>query len=245
MKQPSSTVSSSSYEPSQPPITTTFETYRPPISLERTNPFDKNKTTAAISYSYNPPTSTYTTPAPIAPAAYKSDLISSGFDYSYKPTNPMVYSKRDSVDKAESKPETMTATTEEKPDFKRPELERKLSDADIIFGAKPTVDYSSYKYSSGGVASGYGRNRSNSSFTSSTTDSDYFYGSRDARRENSFQKSLSVSSDKDGDFTHDPQVLSSRSGISNDAFSDFDSPAPSKPAANKLWSNNDDDFDLK
>lgn len=121
-----------------------------------------------------------------------------------------------------------------------------MSDADIVFGAKPTVDYSSYKYSSGtSGASGYGRNRSNSSFTSSTTDSDYIYGSRESRRDNSFQKSLSVSSDKDGDFTHDPEVLSSRSGIANDAFLDYDSPAASKPAANKIWSNNDDDFDLK
>lgn len=157
----------------------------------------------------------------------------------------MVYSKRDSVDKAEPTPLTTTATIEEKAEFKRPELERKLSDADIVFGAKPTVDYSSYKYSSASGASGYGRNRSNSSFTSSTTDSDYIYGSRDARRDNSFQKSLSVSSDKDGDFTHDPEVLSTRSGIANDAFSDFDSPASSKPAPNKIWSNNDDDFDLK
>lgn len=261
LKQPSSVVSSSSYEPpsSQPPLTT-YETYRPPISLERTNPFDKNKTpvtTAVSSFSYTP-VSTYTAPAPVAPivpavvptvTGYKSTITSSGFDYSYKPTNPpMVYSSRDSVDKAELPPTTTTATSEEKEksEFKRPELERKMSDADIIFGAKPTVDYSSYKYTSGPA---HGRNRSNSSFTSSTTDSDYVYGSRDSRRENSFQKSLSVSSDKDGDFTHDPQVLSTRSGITNDAFSDFENSSPASScwtAANKTWSNNDDeDFDLK
>lgn len=250
LKQPTSTVSSSSYEPSQPLPMTTYETYRPPISHERINPFDKNKTTVttAVSlFTYTPPSSTYTSVAPVAPitSTFKTDISSSGFDYSYKPPiiPPMVFSKRDSVDKAESQPPTATSASVEKSDFKRPELERKMSDADIIFGAKPSVDYSSYKYTSG---SGYARNRSNSSFTSSSTDSDYLYGSRDARRENSFQKSLSVSSDKDGDFSNDPQVLSTRSGIANDAFSDFDSPAPSKPAANKLWSNNDDDdFDLK
>lgn len=250
MKQPS-TVSSSSFEPTPIPPLATYETYRPPISHERINPFDKNKpaaTTTASSYSYTPPTSTFTA-APVSTAPFKPDLTStSGFDYSYKPSNPitftapassttpqpMVYSKRESV---ENEP---PISSEKKTDFKRPELERKLSDADIIFGAKPVQpDYSSYKYS------GYSRNRSNSSFTSSTTDSDYVYGSRDARRENSFQKSLSVSSDKDGDFTNDPNVLASRSGIANDAFSDFDSPASSKPAVNKSWSNNDDDFDLK
>lgn len=250
LKQTSSTVSSSSYETSQSLPMTTYETYRPPISHERINPFDKNKTTSSAtvsSYSYTPPPSTYTpapAAAPVAPitSTYKSDISLSGFDYSYKPPDPpMVYSKLDSVDKAESEPPA-TSASEKKSDFKRPELERKLSDADIVFGAKPSVDYSSYKYSSG---NGYTRNRSNSSFTSSTTDSDYVYGSREAKRENSFQKSLSVSSDKDGDFTNDPQVLATRSGIANDAFSDFDSPASNKPAANKLWSNNDDDFDLK
>lgn len=263
MKQPTPlTVSSSSYEqtPQPPPLSSsssssmTYETYRPPISHERINPFDKNKTTVTTtsSYSYSAPT-VATTTTTSSTITFKPDLTSatSGFDYSYKPTStstyssqsvaqPMVYSSRDSIDKTSEPPLASSEKPSEKSsDFKRPELERKLSDADIIFGSKPTPDYSSYKYS------GYSRNRSNSSFTSSTTDSDYVYGARDSRRENSFQKSLSVSSDKDGDFSHDPQVLSSRSGITNDAFSDFDSPASIKPATNKSWSNNDDDFDLK
>lgn len=119
-----------------------------------------------------------------------------------------------------------------------------MSDADIIFGAikvsSTGPDSSSFKQG------GYARNRSNSSFTSTSTDSNYHYGTRDARRDNSFHKSLSVSSDKDGDFTHDPTVLSSRAGISNDAFSDFDSPkTTTTTSANKIWSNNDDEYDLK
>lgn len=261
MKQ-QSTVSSSSYEPAPPPVST-YETYRPPppISHERINPFDKNKPAsvapAAVpivssSFSYTPPSSTFTSAVPITSTTtqvFKPDLTAtSDFDYSYKPTipstvlsnvtqspSPLLYSSRDSVDKA---------VPEVSSDFKRPVLERKLSDADIIFGAKPAApDYSSFKY-----ASGYSRNRSNSSFTSSTTDSDYMYGNRDAKRENSFQKSISVSSDKDGDFSHDPEVLFTRSGIQNDAFSDFDSPAAaasSTSGAHQSWSNNDDDYDLK
>jgi len=119
-----------------------------------------------------------------------------------------------------------------------------MSDADIVFGAikvsSTGTDASSFKPNT------YARNRSNSSFTSTSTESNYMYGTRDAKRDNSFQKSLSVSSDKDGDFTHDPTVLSSRAGINNDAFSDFDSPKTSTTsAANKIWSNNDDEYDLK
>lgn len=257
MKQ-QSTVSSSSYEPAPPPLVSTYETYRPPppISHERINPFDKNKpvivtpvtttTAAAVSSSFSyTPSSTFT-PAPITTTQiFKPDLTaSSDFDYSYKPTIPsavlpsttqssVVYSSRDSVDKAVAEVPSS--------DFKRPVLERKLSDADIIFGAKPSPpDYSSFKY-----ASGYSRNRSNSSFTSSTTDADYVYGNRDAKRDNSFQKSLSVSSDTDGDFSHDPEVLFTRSGIANHAFSDCDSPAAASFVAKQSWSNTDDDYDLK
>lgn len=257
----------------QPPsvtsgITATYETYRPPISHERINPFDKNKTpvvTTCVSYSpYSSSPSTYTSVVtkdektldtkdrfskqqqpPVVTDLYKPAVTNvSGFDYSYKPANqppsvpaPVFTSStkpttEKSIDKADEKP--------------KGQFERKMSDADIIFGGG--------KVSSAGTdtsckpSAGYSRNRSNSSFTSTSTDSDYIYGSRDPRRDNSFQKSLSVSSDKDGDFSHDPSILQTRSGISNDAFSDFDS--PNKPTtttstASKLWSNNDDEFDLK
>lgn len=268
-------------QPDQPPIAATYETYRPPISHERINPFDKNKATTTtgtvsnVTYSPYSTTNTYSSSSTITSStvsatkesqktlddiakdryakqqqqgikntstSFKSDIItSSGFDYSYKPpplpTIPPAYSSIDKADPVKS---------EEKPK-ERPEFQRKLSDADIVFGAKPvvvaetTTAASSYKFGAAGV---YGRNRSNSSFTSTSTDSDFIYSTRDSKRENSFQKSLSVSSDKDGDFAHDPTVLATRSGISNDAFSDYDS--PSKTASlNKSWSNNDDEYDLK
>lgn len=168
-----------------------------------------------------------------------------GFDYSYKPGGqappvaqiPLYSGPKESTEKEPS----VDIEDSEKP---RGQFERKMSDADIVFGAikvsSTGADSSSFKPSS------YARNRSNSSFTSTSTDSNYVYGSRDARRDNSFQKSLSVSSDKDGDFTHDPTVLSSRAGISNDAFTDYDSPKTSTTSsATKLWSNNDDEYDLK
>lgn len=173
----------------------------------------------------------------------------SDFDYSYKPpplSMPPAFTSHNAADTADSthsvdKVDVPKSSEAISSDFKRPPMERKLSDADIIFGnTKPIEAYSSSKYG------GYGRNRSNSSFTSTSTDSNYIYGSRDSKvRDNSFQKSLSVSSDKDGDFSNDPIVMATRAyqGIQNDAFSDYDS--PNIPPATKPWSNIDDDYDLK
>jgi hypothetical protein len=216
------------------------------MSQERVNPFDKNKpAAAATTTTFTPPSYT---PA-VAPTTEKTldDRFSqpssqiifkpevsnvAGFDYSYKPIVPIasvpasVYATS-VVDKAEeTKPKS------------RPEFERKLSDADIVFG-----EIKKASAAAAAATQSYARNRSNSSFTSTSTDSDYIYGTRNSRRENSFQKSLSVSSDKDGDFSHDPTILSTRSGVCNDAFSDFDS--PNKPSAKKSWSNIDDEYDLK
>lgn len=249
-----------------------YEPYRPPpvISHERVNPFDKNKPpvydnkTSGIYSSLasnNPPASIVAeTPKPVVvdskPAAPVTSFTSttSGFDYSYKPpTLPAmpVYTSKESLPSFSSKetlPSLSSKETIEKQDSTeekkepRHKFERKLSDADIIFGAKPEPYTSSFKLEN------YSRNRSNSSFTSTSTDSNYMYGAKDLRRDNPFQKSLSVSSDKDGDFSHDPTVLESRAyqGISNDAFTDYDSPKTSA-AGSKPWSNNDedDDYDLK
>lgn len=252
-------------------ISATFESYRPlpPMTTyERINPFDKNKpVTSATSVNFSPSayTSPYTTTSSSSSTTaagstligvkdekkqsilkdsvlpFKPDLpsASAGFDYRYKPAPPLpgppliqppVLPPSKIID--DDEPED-----EPKPK-RRHEFERKLSDADIIFGATKIAAAAepSFKINA--------RNRSNSSFTSTTTDSDYVYGSRQARRDNSFQKSLSVSSDKDGDFTHDPEVLATRAGINNDAFSDFDSPLKTTSSANKSWSNIDDD-DLK
>jgi len=235
------------------------EPYRPPvISHERINPFDKNTTpsheakptgiystlTSNNSVPASPSSTASSSPKPAAAAAKQSVT---GFDYSYKPPvlppAPILSAKPIAVAESIETAATTTATATSDAAQRRHEFERKLSDADIIFGAiaKPAAD--TYK-------STYSRNRSNSSFTSTSTDSDYIYGARDARKDHSFQKSLSVSSDTDGDFTHDPTVAGGPTrayqGISNDAFSDYDS--PNKASATQVtqsWSNNDDEFDLK
>lgn len=234
-----------------------YEPYRPPIiSHERINPFDKNKTPAVD----NKTSGIYSSLPSTVPAAVTVDTVlkpaekyvvpietsvkpsavtfstTSGFDYTYKPPPMPVYPPKEPVERQDSKPKEVSSVKSET----RHKFERKLSDADIIFGSKPEPYTSSFKVET------YSRNRSNSSFTSTSTDSDYVYGTRDARKENPFQKSLSVSSEKDGDFAHDPSVLDSRAyqGINNAAFTDFDSPKTT--SATKSWSNNDDDdYDLK
>lgn len=236
---------SSPYIPSEP--------YRPPIiSHERINPFDKNKPpvyNAAPSGIYasiattTPAVAKTTTPAPAfkesPPVVTKPVDISStyGFDYSYKPSTYVSNAPEPVVEVKKTVPQESSF---ERSEPTRGKFERKLSDADIIFGAKPDITSSAFKTDK------YSRTRSNSSFTGSTSgDSDYIYAPRENFRNNSFQKSLSVSSDKDGDFSNDPQVMASRQqfqGISNDAFSDFDSPK-SIPSATRSWSNNDDDLD--
>lgn len=256
----------------QPIIEPTYEPYRPPPvhSLERTNPFDKNKVssfedkTSGIystlslnktipltnkeeqNFREEKPTEKIVEPLPTA-----TFTTSSGFDYSYKPPPLPTYIPQKSVEKPEPVvpapvvpapvvlPPTVAAdVVRTEP---RHKFERKLSDADIVFGSKPEPYTSSFKVES------YSRNRSNSSFTSTSTDSTYMYGNRDALKNSSFQKSLSVSSDKDGDFSNDPAVIASRPvvGINNDAFSDY-TPKSTKPTK-KAWGHDDedDDYDLK
>jgi hypothetical protein len=248
--------------PSMAPSTDppTYEPYRPPTVLssqERINPFDKNKTPTYDNKSsgiYSSLSSNTAAPSPekvlkdqkpvvpvessTKPPSVASFTPSSGFDYSYKPAPMPTYKSKDSVERQDSKPSEVEVVKSEV--SSRHKFERKLSDADIIFGSKPEPYTSSFKFEN------YSRNRSNSSFTSTSTDSDYVYGTRELRKDNPFQKSLSVSSDKDGDFSHDPTVLESRAyqGINNDAFSDYDSPKTTT-ATKKSWSNIDDDYDLK
>lgn len=243
------------------PTEPTYEPYRPPavLSHERINPFDKNKTPTFDSKTsgiYSSLTSNTTAPTAIADDKVLKDIkpvvpletsttkpsvasftTSSGFDYSYKPAPMPTYVAKESVERQDSKPSEVAVEKSET--SSRHKFERKLSDADIIFGSKPEPYTSSFKFEN------YSRNRSNSSFTSTSTDSEYVYGTRELKKDNPFQKSLSVSSDKDGDFSHDPTVLESRTyqGINNDAFTDFDSPKTT--VAKKSWSNIDDDYDLK
>lgn len=228
----------------------TYEPYRPPpvLSHERINPFDKNKTPTYD----NKSSGIYSSLSSNAPAAaavvkdIKKEVDSSakpsfssstsGFDYSYRPPPLPVYTSKDTVERQDSKPSEPSPANKSETSS-RHKFERKLSDADIIFGSKPEPYTSSFKYEN------YSRNRSNSSFTSTSTDSEYMYGASDV---NPFEKSLSVSSDKDGDFSRDPAVVDSRAyqGISNDAFTDYDTP---KSTTQRSWSHqiDDDDDDLK
>jgi hypothetical protein len=236
------------------------------VLQERINPFDKNKPpvvdtkpsvtgfyTSSVSSSNNttilPTSKVVDATSKPSSASVTTSIISSGFDYSYKPTTttttsfPTSYITQKSIDKEEElkkadiKPMS-DETTSSKTAPVRGKFERKLSDADIIFGGK-TDPYISSTFNT------FSRNRSNSSFTSTSTDSEYNTTSRDVmKRENPLQKSLSVSSEKDGDFASDPRVKSYQ-GITNSAFQDsFDSPRAS--SISKPWSNNhDEDFDLK
>lgn len=98
-----------------------------------------------------------------------------------------------------------------------------MSDADIIFGdiAKKGSNHSSFERAY--------------STASDTTQKRPFGG---------YNRSLSVSSDKDGDFSHDPRVNTSYrvyEGIQNAGFTDFDSPVKTiNPPAVE-----DDEYDLK
>lgn len=179
-------------------------------------------------------TGRYTAPQETKPvtSSVTSSIVGTGFDYSYSPAS-IPSSKKDRTDSTES-----DAVFTEKPisSGKKHEFKRELSDADIIFGGQETTKpFTANRFAT--------YNKTNSTFsTSVSSESDYIYGAKG--KESSFSKSLSVSSDKDGDFSHDPSVISSRNyqGITNDAFSDFDSPK-STPSARK-WTD-DDDFDLK
>lgn len=227
-----------------------YEPYRPPpvISHERINPFDKNKAptydnktsgiyssiasniSAAVTVKHEKAPKPPLPAPPAIPAAAPVTFSSvTGFDYSYRPPPLPTYTSKESDEKQDSKPSEETASE------RRGKFERKLSDADIIFGSKPEPFSATYNYS---------RNRSNSSFTSTSTDSDYIY-SKGPVKDHPFQKSLSVSSEKELDFSYDPMIMDSRAyhGINNIGFSD-DTPKEmeqEKPS----WSNNDDEFDLK
>lgn len=102
-----------------------------------------------------------------------------------------------------------------------------MSDVDIIFGD---------------IAGNRSSNHSSFERTYSTASAP-----TQKRAYGGYNRSLSVSSDKDGDFSHDPRVNTSYrvyEGIQNAGFTDFDSPV--KTAAPPPASGGDDDeFDLK
>lgn len=102
-----------------------------------------------------------------------------------------------------------------------------MSDADIIFGDV--------------VANTKGSNHASFERTYSTASAP-----TQKRSYAGYNRSLSVSSDKDGDFSHDPRVNTSYrvyEGIQNAGFTDFDSPV--KAAAPTITAADDDEYDLK
>lgn len=98
-----------------------------------------------------------------------------------------------------------------------------LSDAELIFGDIPKPKKTD-SYSFG-----------------SSTESDSIFASGSAAGKQNFAKSISVTSEKDGDFSHDPRVASYKiyDGIQNHAFQDYESPVKNNSQAK------DDDYDLK
>lgn len=99
-----------------------------------------------------------------------------------------------------------------------------MSDADIIFGDIPGKKGSNH--------SSFERTYS----TATATTQKRSYGG--------YTRSLSVSSDKDGDFSHDPRFSTSYriyEGIQNAGFTDFDSPTKTVAPTTA----DDDEYDLK
>lgn len=142
-----------------------------------------------------------------------------------------------------------------------------VSDADIIFGDTDVIadtrsnsksgSYSSFDRSYSTTSTGQKRSFGRDSFTTSMDVPDSIYTSK---RDTTYNRSLSVTSDKDGDFSNDPRVSTSYriyEGIQNAGFQDFDSPvkttAPSATVTSTTSSSSsyrnvvadEDDYDLK
>lgn len=117
-----------------------------------------------------------------------------------------------------------------------------VSDVDVVFGG--TENRASFERSfSTASNSSPKKNFGRDSFAASVDVSDSIYASK---REPSYNRSLSVSSEKDGDFTTDPRVNTSYriyEGIQNAGFTDFDSPVKTSAAAKA--EDAEDDYDLK
>lgn len=131
-----------------------------------------------------------------------------------------------------------------------------MSDSEVIFGSTDLPDYTSSPASK----RSYGR----SSFAGTSMDtSDSLYAPK--KESTTFNRSLSVSSDTNGDFANDPRVNTSYriyEGIQNAGFQDFDSPVKTSTTttiadttkyssassfSTKRYSHDDDDdeYDLK
>lgn len=248
--------------PAEPMDTTpTVYAYKAPTTTTAAPLAYKAPTVAAsppvTSYSFTPAATTTATP-PASTFSYKApSTTATPAAYSaYKPPSIATTSytaKTESVDAGKSDADLIfsrkpdTASTQSTQSSKAKDFKMAgsaMSDADIIFGGgKPAAEPVFGRYATSKAAS------SSSFSTSMSSDSDYIYGNKKSSS-GSFNKSLSVSSDKDGDFSSDPTVVASRAGpayqgIANDAFSDFDSPKNGKAKTTSWKQDDDDDYDLK
>lgn len=118
------------------------------------------------------------------------------------------------------------------------------SDADVIFGSNENRASFERSVSTTSTTSQKNRNFGRDSFAASVDVSDTIYASH--REPSQYNRSLSVASDKDGDFTNDPRVNASYriyEGIQNAGFTDYDSPVKTVPAS-KL-ADLEGEYDLK
>lgn len=180
-----------------------------------------------------------------------SSIASSGID-STKTDDSCVSKKSEVVDSTKSDPSRSVAA---KYAFGRGQYSTgSMSDSEIIFGSTDVPDENFYN-----TKRSFGRN----SFTTSVDgndSADTIYASK--RESTTYNRSLSVSSDVNGDFANDPRVNTTYriyEGIQNAAFQDFDSPVKTSTStipttsdtsntytsySNKIYSD-DDDYDLK
>lgn len=129
-----------------------------------------------------------------------------------------------------------------------------MSDSEIIFGSTDIPDEDFYN-----TKRSFGRNSLTTSVDGNDS-TDSIYASK--RESTTYNRSLSLSSDVNGDFANDPRVNTTYriyEGIQNAAFQDFDSPVKTSTStlpttsdtsntytsySSKIYSD-DDDYDLK
>lgn len=216
------------------------------------NRFDKIQSQSSLSrYGQSSVTDLYggikrTESSIVVTTASTTSSYTSGTDFMKSDTNFT------SSSLSSSKPETTKRTDAAKYAFGTAQYSTgSMSDSEIIFGELPEFT------SSPATKRSYGR----SSFAGTSMDvSDSMYAPK--KESMTFNRSLSVSSDTNGDFANDPRVNTSYriyEGIQNAGFQDFDSPVKtststtiadttkySSPSSyTKRYSQDDDEYDLK
>lgn len=215
------------------------------------NRFDKNQSQNSLSrYGQSSVTDLYggitrTESSIVVTTASTTSSYTSGTDFMKSDTTSSSLSS--------SKPETTKRTDAAKYAFGTAQYSTgSMSDSEIIFGELPEFS------SSPASKRSFGR----SSFAGTSMDqSDSMYAPK--KESTTFNRSLSVSSDTNGDFANDPRVNTSYriyEGIQNAGFQDFDSPVKTSTSttiadttkyssassySTKRYSQDDDEYDLK